>query len=596
MIGRALLWLAIGAPWLALVPGLPPVLATLLGAAFLTAAAHGYGRLLRRDADAWLAIQWGIAALIALGGLATAAHVAGRITFLAVLAIGAAAHSFVLFRRRAALRARPELRFAALPWLLLAGVGILAILGAAGEVGARMFDDDGHHLAQLRRLFDTGTLGDGLGYARSSQLGGQLVIEGFGAAIGSIDSRWVDNGLGLLLAIGLGVSRIRPRDATTTAWACLLVLVLAALPFVLADPSTCWIAAGLVVALAVTLEEAAREGLRTVPLALLAGALATLRSELIPVAAVFTVGAWWVERERGEKTVSVLAGVIAAVVVPLLVSRMLARSDAHASLAMVTQVKSLTLAHAASFAGVFVLGCALLVLDDDERRLRWPLLASVAGLAGIISQLSAPRPYATRFVWPIVLALATLLLVELARRPRVQAAALVLSLAGLVYMNDGAEAAGRLRWFRRVSTSVANVEYLARGANARRPGAPYDALLARVPEGATVAVWVARPELLDYSAHRIIDLRTPRTAALRRSRWPGGRSQLEELVKRVNATYLLIEADHELVRRTQLDPVQRTYCAIPREECADTLEVLAWHFRRVATDDGTMLLDLSHPL
>jgi hypothetical protein len=94
-----------------------------------------------------------------------------------------------------------------------------------------------------------------------------------------------------------------------------------------------------------------------------------------------------------------------------------------------------------------------------------------------------------------------------------------------------------VRWVRRYADLLANIEYLRHAPRTPEPDR-YASLLARVPAGATVAVWVNRPETLDVARHRIVDLRGPRVARLR------GTSGFAPFVAGTRAEYLLIEDDH----------------------------------------------------
>src|SRR5205814_2598432 len=133
--------------------------------------------------------------------------------------------------------------------------------------------------------------------------------------------------------------------------------------------------------------------------------------------------------------------------------------------------------------------------------------------------------------------------------------ALITMLVLCVVISEGREAPGRLRWSRRVAAAATGIEALE-----RPPGndvAPYAELLAAVPPGATVAVWVAAPEQLDYARHRIVDLRTPTGARLRRHRWDAQRSRLEPLLAQLSAGYLLLESDDARLQRARTDLVYR---------------------------------------
>jgi len=95
--------------------------------------------------------------------------------------------------------------------------------------------------------------------------------------------------------------------------------------------------------------------------------------------------------------------------------------------------------------------------------------------------------------------------------------------------------------------------------------------------GATVAVWVAAPEQLDYTRHRIVDIRTPMGVALRGGRHDPRGGKLEALLGSLSASFLLIEADEARAERGQPRWLERLLCspAADRPWCADNLEGIA---------------------
>src|SRR6185369_11289566 len=180
------------------------------------------------EASPWLVVPWGIAAQCGLSGIAIAAGV-GTLAGHTALVFGfAAVHTGTLvvgFARYAGL-ARDGLagpRTWLVPAALLAALGTLAVLGAAGEPLARPFDDEGHVLAQLRRVLDTGALADPIGYPRRAGLGGQIALAAVAAGAGDAFARLVEP-LALVLALGLVGSRLGARDPSSALWATLLIV------------------------------------------------------------------------------------------------------------------------------------------------------------------------------------------------------------------------------------------------------------------------------------------------------------------------------------------------------------------------------------
>jgi len=267
------------------------------------------------------------------------------------------------------------------------------------------------------------------------------------------------------------------------------VLVLSALAIAWPDVTLLWVPTVLIVGLAWT-------GRDVVPLGLVAGALATLRLELAPVALVFVViGA----RRRAP----VAIGIALAVIAPYAVVRW--QADSHGA------------------------------------------------------RLAAATITWARVVWPLVIALGVLAFVHLAHRAVLAGAALVATFVACILIYDGREAHAHLAWGQHYVDRVENIEYL-RDTYARPTRDPaYERLLAAVPADALVALWIDRPDRLDYSRHRFVDARVPRVARL---------PHPAKLVDELHAHYLLLEHPQDL------DPIARDHAV-------------------VATADGVLLVDLT---
>lgn len=558
LIARVFVWFVVAAPWLTLLPMPSSLLAIGLSVITLVCAFHGYGLLLARIArldglSAPLLVHWGLAALLGIAGVLMTLRAYGHAAQTILVFTGAGLHTGLVILDRDRRRDRTtawfdavETRFWLLPALLLAAVATLHVLGAAGDVGARPFDDDGNHLAQVRRLFDTGTLGDPIGFVRGSQLGGQVVAGAFANVLGDAQLlRVIDGGLGFGLVLWLALTRFRPRDVTTGVWSILLIFVAASYPYVATDPSMRWLATSLILALHITFRDlaAAREAHPLWPIGLVAGALATLRLELVPVAIAAVIGAGIVGRARLDlRRLVALVAVPLAVVLPYVIVRFVAKSSVTAeAFAMVASHRAdVVVVLGTSVAIIAVsLGLARLIRDASAR---WIAITTIAGCAGIASQITGARPYATAFLWPILVGAALALAVEALRAPRASPSqpsgpALAAALLACALIYEGRDTTGRVRWVRRYADLIANVEYLRHAPIAAEPNR-YASLLAHVPAGATVAVWVNQPETLDFARHRIVDLRGPRVARLRDD--PG----LARLVDGTRADFLMIEDDH----------------------------------------------------
>jgi hypothetical protein len=591
---------ALALPWLYLLP-VHGAAAVLAHALTLVAAFHGAGLVIawlagQRAAAPLLIVQWGAAALIGLSGLAIAAG-AGTLATHAALVFGAAAvHTGVLgvrFTHHAA-RAGQALagpRTWLVPAALLGALGVLAVLGAAGDSLARPFDDEGHVIAQLRRVLDTGALADPIGYPRRAQLGGQIALAAVASGAGDGVARIVE-ALAAVLALGLAVSRIRARDPDAALWATVLIATAFGLALAPIDPLPCWTAVGETVALYAMLGDP--EPPPALPFAITAGALLTLRHELVPVAAVALLAAW--VRRRGDlRRTAILIGGVLAVAVPFLVARTIAwRSvPAIAQAALVGPPQPLLAVRLLIAAAIAApAACVLrLALPGSAAPGRVATATATAvGLGGIAAHLTSAGPYGLRLAWPVAIAFAITLVIELARTRSAGPAALIPVLVMCVLLHEGREAPGRLRWSRRLAAAATSITYLE-----HPPGAaagPYDALLASVPPGATVAVWVAEPERLDYARHRIVDLRTPAGARLRGSPWGPRSGKLAALLAALPAAYALIEDDDAHVQRTQSDVLYRFACPARPPACADELAAIALGHRVVARGDRLALVEL----
>jgi hypothetical protein len=604
MIASGLVVCAIALPWLTLLP-LHGVAAAIAHALTLIAAFHGAGRIVawlagRPEAAPLLVIQWGIAALIGLSGIAIACH-AGTLAGHAVLVFGCVAiHTAALglgfsehVERLEAVLAGPRIWL--VPAALLAVLGAIAVLGAAGDSFAQPFDGDGHLMAQLHRVLGTGALMDPIGYPRHAGLGGQVALAAIASSPGDDLPHGVEP-LAAALALGLAISSLRAREPVAALWAVVLVVAGFALPFAPYDPLPCWAAAGLIVALHHMLGDAEPAPL---PLGILAGALVVLRHELAPVAAAAVAAGWW-RRPRDPRRAVVLLGGVLAVALPFVIARTLAwRSIPALSPPLLStvllHVSRAPLAVRALAAAAIAVPAALVLrlALPDHRALAAAATTTAVGLGAIVAHLAGTGGAGSgslRLLWPVGIAFAITLVVELARSRWSGPAALLVSLGLCVTIYEAGEAPGHLRWSRRMTEAATGIDHLARPPG--DAGDPYAPLLAGVRPGATVAVWVAEPERLDYARHRILDLRTPAGARLREHRFRDHISLAAALLGRLGADYLLLEADDLRVLRIQSDLIYRWLCREPRPICDDDLEAVARAHRVIAERNGVRLVDL----
>jgi hypothetical protein len=530
-------------PWLTLAPG-GGVFAVMTQVLTLVAAFHGAGQLVvrltrRPPSSPLLAIQIGIATLIAVSGVAILlgfdhyAFQVGLITSCAGL------HCVLLVidvrhYRTALENALAGDRLWCVPACLLLAIAFVQILGAAGDVGAWPFDDDGHVLAQVQRLRDTGWLGDVVGYARRSQLGGQVALTALATVPGDVHLARIMEALASVLAIGLALAQLGVRDRAGALLGTLLVIGASALPYVAPDLATCWIAVGLILALHAMLASTPAEHL--VPIALTSGALIALRTELAPIAVV-ALFAGRERRRRDHMALATLLGGALVVIAPYLLERVLADRSGSELLVDHRLAWSRTLL---VLAGACVVTAPLVLLTRRNARLRWFGLATALTLVGIASELTGNRPYALRFLWPLAFAGAVLLAIELVRTRRSTTAMVAVGLAVAALMYAGLTATGRRKWPRRYLDLVDNVEYLQTHGRSAPITASYEDLLQAVPPGSRVGVWVTRPERLNYAAYDLVDLRTPRTDF----------TKLTRLARAAKIEFLLLEgADKEPTNR-----------------------------------------------
>ena len=165
---------------------------------------------------------------------------------------------------------------------------------------------------------------------------------------------------------------------------------------------------------------------------------------------------------------------------------------------------------------------------------------------------------------------------------------------------------GPRRWWVRYERMFDNAEHLIHVRGTPGLGAE-DRMLAQVPAGARVAVWVEYPERVDYTAHEIIDLRTRRLDRVARLHewWPEPRTRFEDLLASMKVQYLLVSEDNRRIARSAKSLMTRWLCrpndSVAGEDpyrsrlpiCLDALELVAATHRLVARADGLRLVDLT---
>lgn len=577
------------APWLAVLP-LHGTLAVLAQAALFVAAAHGAGQVAaalagREQTHPLLAFQLGLAVLIAVSGVTIALGVHGLAMQLAIVCSFAGVHSAILVARWHE-RAEPAPRTWVIPALLLAALAVVHVLGAAGNLGDRPFDGDGNVLAQLQRLRDTGALADGVGYARASQLGGQLALTSLATVPGDVHLARVLEALAFAGAVGFAIARIRPRDGASTLWAVLIVIVASALAFAPLDLSACWTIVGLVLALHALLDTPQpHPGL----VAFAAGALVALRIELAPLAIAAIARAWWPARREGRAAWGVALGLVAAAVPLALARHAAAPSGEITRLLGSTGLSPMRLA---LFAGLGLPAAAVAAFAFRQSAQRWLAVGGVLAAISIATGALGDRAYAMRLLWPLGLAAGLAIAIHLSRALTLTVAAMIGSVIALVLVHEGRDATGRTKWTRRYLELAQSIEYVRHTGTDAPVAGGYARLLAQVPPGSSVALWVSRPERIDYRALRFVDLRTPRAARLRVHRFEPHMSRMAQLVTATGADYLLLEEDLRGAVRIRESWAERFVCSAWSPACADDLEALALDHPIVGSDRGVRLVDL----
>jgi len=487
-VGTALSALVVLAAWLVWLPSPWPGVTIILAMIAIVAALHGWGRLVARcadqeDAPVALVVVWGVAAVVALGGVMLTLQIFDPRMFVIV---GTVMHTIdVAFRYRDVgdeLEVRLDrslLRY----WIVPTGLVLLFVLvnslGAAGQVSARPFDDVTNVIAQVHRLASTGALDDPFGLPRG---GGFITLASLPTVFGDAQlARLVDAGLGLGLFLWLACALLRPRNAESTIWCTLVIVVGVGLRPFGNDLVPFWISATLLLGLLTTLSRLPATGRRSmIPLGLVAAAACCVRYELAIAALVAIAVAWWRAGAGSRRLV-----LVTCFAVPVLVY-FLASVFASMSIELTTTL--------------------------PRRPMLWSLLMWSAGAAGLVAIVASDK------------------------MPSLRRSALVLGTAACVLAAEAQAAPGRRAWSSRTWELMFDAQYALHRA---QPPNSYDVLLARVPAGAPVAVWVMRPEQLELEHHRVFDLRTPRAA----------RANLDDLLYGCGARWLLVESDEPAIAK-----------------------------------------------
>lgn len=517
------------APCLGLVasPGASP-LGVLAVAVAIVVGLHGLGHLAAavigdRDPPSALAVVWGLALYVAVAGVLLAAR-----CLVPEVCIGLLCGGCVLSAGRASRwlpRWRPPRTVdlgGAVAAAIALGIVALQVLAAAGHWSGPWTDAETDQLAQLARLGDTGALADRVGFAREVGLGGQLVIAALVSPLDVRTAQLVDDGILFAVFVALAIHHVRRAGRASVIVAALAPLALTALPTYLDGVAPRWTVVVLLVGTAATLERARERGSRglLVMAIAVAFAAATVRHGLVLVAAVMTWEAarladtwgcrgWWARR-------AAVAAVV--VLVPFVAAAALADTGAVAGLGPAVHLARLGVGAAAAIV-LYALAAPVVPAVGTAALTLRGCLAGIIGCAAF-----APTSRAlVQDVAPLVVALVTVLVIDLLaapptvelppRRGRPLGAVVIVTTAllGIYALARFAPGYPVASWGAKLRDQVDDARALGELAPRDRSAqaAAYRGAQAVIPTGATVGVWLVRPDLVDYARHAVVDLRAP---------------------------------------------------------------------------------------
>jgi len=607
LVAAALTIATMVVPWLVWTPlASSPAAVIICGAIALVGACHGFGRILGRiahyeEVDAALAVQWGVATLIGVAGVMLVFGVYSARLLLVAGTLAHTADSLLRFRARWSawedVLGRDRLFYATLPATLLGVLALVHVLAGAGAIDDRAFDDDTNIVAQVARLDDSGALGDAIGYPRVVQLGGRAAFDGLVAAFADPRAVRLVEGLALALVLWLACARLRPRDATSAIWASLVVIAGSAFTMPWPDRLPLWLPAGLLATAIFTLHDARRDTRSQLPLVVLAGALVVLRIELAPVGLILLVATWWLGRgpmRQEVRRLGLLFAIFAGIVAAYAVAREAAWSEVDSVARTLIEPRrgsTLIRLFTSLAIGFAVLPALLLVVprETEMHTLRWLACATAAGIGGVAGKIAGERLFGVRSLWILTIAAVVVLVVEVSRRRELDRLAFGVVIVLSLIVWEARSEPGRGRWSWRYYELMHDVEYTR---HASTEGGAYAEVLATVPAGDRIAVWVTRPELLDYARYKVIDLRTPRAAKLRDP--IGSDSRLRRLVHASRARWLLFEVDEGYHNRRPGSRLHELLCPRGSREdwCTDALERIMRDHPVVASQHGIALFEL----
>lgn len=497
-----------------------PLLAVIVASVAIAAALHGLGRgvgalLGDPDAPVALAIAWGLAAYLAVGGALVAVGQFDQVGQRIVLVVGTAIGAAWCVPRLAALRPSRRVALAWLTPALASAAVAVHVIGAAGTWQGRFSDGEVFQLGPLARLAATGELGDAMAVPRASGLGGNLLVSALAAAFG--DLRYVHAIDGLAMGLTLALAWLGLRGSMRLVVGFVLVALASMMPDYTDDLAPLWTIVALVLALHETLARADRAGRTPWAAILLAGAMVALRHASLGLALVVVVHAiisappgrsrWRIGLTAAATLGFAIGGLVIAAIA----------AWARASGPPVGPAPLLQVVGWGAGAAVVTALLALAIRGVGQRALSVTLVA-VGGAAGTVGALS-PGPMIIPFAVPLAIALVFLALApaltSTAPAPRSLTAAVLLLVALVLATTRFPMGRSAISWGSRLGRLLdAGRELSTTGAPDETPTrARYAAALAVVPKGARVGLWVDRAALIDYRHHRVVDLRSVATAA-----------------------------------------------------------------------------------
>ena len=202
-----------------------------------TAVARMIGRGPRELPDWGLSAGWGMAFVLAVGGVLSLAGLAFPWVLMALVLCGAALHGVAVFRRPAFGNGFSWLSVAL---IVLAALPLLTRYASAVQFQAMSCgDDDIAYFTYISRLLQTGTLIEPFSLRRLSGYGGQTFLQALVVAAGSEDNAYLlDRGIAVIISFGLVIGFFRQGGKTRTVHTMVALILTVILPLPLLNSSS----------------------------------------------------------------------------------------------------------------------------------------------------------------------------------------------------------------------------------------------------------------------------------------------------------------------------------------------------------------------